>query len=103
LWLDKAVWFSTDPQSRKGRNMAERPSVIVHLESGDDVVIVEGVAHRVSAIADLQRFVDAYAAKYDFSMDPTNPDFGVYRVVPSVVLAWLEADFPGGATRWKIA
>jgi len=43
LWVDGAVWFSTDPASLKARNLAARPEVVVHLESGDDVVVVEGV------------------------------------------------------------
>ena len=33
---------------RKGRNLAENPNVAVHLESGDDVVILEGVAEVVT-------------------------------------------------------
>ena len=39
LWLAGAFFFSTDPQSRKGRNLAVNPNVVVHLESGDDVTI----------------------------------------------------------------
>src|SRR3954449_10964184 len=42
LWFDGAVVFSTDPTSTKGRNLAHRPDVVVHLESGDEAVIVEG-------------------------------------------------------------
>src|SRR3954470_22957037 len=42
LWLDDAVMFSTSRRSMKGRNLARRPDVIVHLESGDDAVILEG-------------------------------------------------------------
>ncbi len=102
LWMDDCAWFSTDPKSLKGRNIAERPEIVVHLESGDDVVIVEGEAKRIPGSKELARFADAYEQKYNYRMDPTNPDFGVYRVVPSVVLAWLESDFPGIATRWKL-
>src|SRR2546425_1061199 len=47
LWLDDAVWFSTDRASRKGRNLLASPTVVVHLESGDDVVILEGEAELV--------------------------------------------------------
>jgi PPOX class probable F420-dependent enzyme len=102
LWLDDAIWFSTDPKSLKGRNLARRPEVVVHLESGDDVVIVEGRADRISEPAPLARFADVYEQKYNLRMDPTNPDFGIYRVEPLVVLAWLESDFPGIATRWRL-
>src|SRR5436309_3077693 len=47
LWTDGAFYFSTDPASRKGRNITANPEVVVHLESGDDVVIVEGRIERV--------------------------------------------------------
>ena len=103
LWLDDAVFFSTDPESLKGRNIAARPDIVVHLESGDDVVIVEGTAARVTDAAALEGFADAYGVKYQMRPDPTNPDFGFYRVEPTVVLAWLESDFPGIATRWKLS
>jgi pyridoxine/pyridoxamine 5'-phosphate oxidase len=42
LWIDDAVVFSTSPESRKGRDLAHDPRVVVHLESGNEVVIVEG-------------------------------------------------------------
>src|SRR4051812_9693775 len=44
LWLDGRFYFSTDPASRKGRNLAANPALVVHLESGDDAVILEGTA-----------------------------------------------------------
>ena len=44
VWLDDAVWFSTAPSSVKGRNIARDPRVVVHLESGDETVILEGEA-----------------------------------------------------------
>ena len=31
LWLDGAVLFSTDPSSRKGRNLTANPAAVVHL------------------------------------------------------------------------
>src|SRR5436305_12648196 len=43
LWMDEAFYFSTDASSVKGRNLAARPDVVVNLESGDDVVVVEGM------------------------------------------------------------
>ena len=94
LWQDGGLLFSCGRQSRKARALAEDPRIVVHLESGDDVVIVEGVAEPVSATgAD----IDAYAAKYDFRADPGE---GWYRVVPRRVLAWREADYPRSATRF---
>src|SRR3954465_8188494 len=42
LWLDGAVWFSPDPGSTKARTFAARPDAVVHLESGAEVVVLEG-------------------------------------------------------------
>lgn len=101
LWLDGRVYFSTDPSSRKGRNLRARPDVVVHLESGDDVVIIEGVAEAVTDAMTLARFADAYDAKYQFRPEPGNPAHGVYSVRPRRGFSWLEKNFPGTATRWR--
>ena len=99
LWFGDAVVFSTDPASRKGRNLAARPEAVVHLESGDDVVILEG---RVEGFGgDFGASADAYQAKYAFRPEP-GPDHGVYAMRPRIVLAWREVDFPRSATRWVL-
>lgn len=94
LWRDSALLFSCGRESRKARALARDPRIVVHLESGDEVVIVEGVAEPVSATdAD----IDAYAEKYDFRADPGE---GWYRVVPRRAFAWQEATYPNSATRF---
>jgi hypothetical protein len=100
IWLDGAVWFSTDPESTKGRNLAERPDVVVHLESGDEVVIVEGLA----GPAPFERF-EAYRAEYRRKYDFEHPSWGapaaaVFAVVPRRILTWSEREFPGTAVAW---
>jgi nitroimidazol reductase NimA-like FMN-containing flavoprotein (pyridoxamine 5'-phosphate oxidase superfamily) len=42
VWIDDAVVFGTSARSRKGRNLTRDPRVVVHLESGDEVVVLEG-------------------------------------------------------------
>ncbi len=83
VWLDGAVYFSTDPQSRKGRNLAANPEVVIHLESGDDVVILEGRVETVTDRAVLQQADQAYFAKYQFNLvgDLAAPGL-VYRLRP---------------------
>ncbi len=103
LWLDEAFYFSTDPTSRKARNLAARPDVVVHLESGDEVVVFEGTAERVAPADAPPGFADAYEAKYGFRIDPTNPDYGLYRLHPRAAYAWRERDYPQSATRWRVA
>jgi hypothetical protein len=99
IWLEGAVWFSTDPGSVKGRNIARDPRVVVHLESGDDVAILEGVAEAPDR-AKLDEFVDAYDAKYGFRIEPSGETMGIYRLRPRTALAWRESDYPRSATRW---
>jgi PPOX class probable F420-dependent enzyme len=103
LWMDEAFYFSTDAASRKGRNLAANPSVAVHLESGDEVAILEGRAEQVVAPPVLGRFADAYEAKYKLRPDVSGATAPVYRVQPAVALAWEEKDFPKTATRWTFA
>ena len=100
LWLDDSLVFSSGSTSRKSRNLAHDPRVVVHLESGDDVVVVEGLAERVTDGVELGVIAELYSAKYDFAFDPTNPDYPVFRVRPRVAYAWLERDFAGTATRF---
>jgi PPOX class probable F420-dependent enzyme len=100
LWLDGMFYFATDPTSRKGRNLAANPHAVVHLESGDNVAILEGTVGVVKRAALLRRFADAYEAKYDFRPDVSDPSATVYRLRPEVAFAWGEKDFPSSATRW---
>jgi hypothetical protein len=99
LWLDDVFFFSSDPTSRKGRNIAAGSPVVMHLESGDDVVILEGDAAQPQPEL-LGRAATAYREKYDTPIDPDNPGHGMYVVRPTVVLAWREQDFPTSATRF---
>jgi PPOX class probable F420-dependent enzyme len=100
LWLDDALWFSTSPESQKGRNLARDPRVLVHLESGDDVVILTGEADRARDGEALERFADAYEAKYDYRVDVTSGDTPVYVLKPRTAQTWTERDFPRAAVRW---
>jgi pyridoxine/pyridoxamine 5'-phosphate oxidase len=98
LWHEGAFIFATDPLSRKGRNISHNPSVVIHLESGDDVVILEGTIETVNRADRLEEIASAYRAKYDVGVDSGQ----VYAVRPQKAFAWSEAEFPASATRWKL-
>jgi general stress protein 26 len=93
VWADGAVYFGTNPSSRKGRNITRDPRVVVHLESGDEVVILHGEAEVVDVDDSV---LDAYAAKYGYRPPSTQ----LYCLRPNRALAWLEADYPQTATRF---
>ncbi len=44
VWVDHALYFDGSPETRRSRNLAVNPAIAVHLESGDQVVILEGEA-----------------------------------------------------------
>lgn len=100
MWFERAFFFSTDVSSRKVRNLGHSPNIAVHLESGDEAVILEGVVERLAELDLLERFADAYKVKYDFRPDLTDPNTATYRLMPRVAFAWMESSFPETATRW---
>jgi pyridoxine/pyridoxamine 5'-phosphate oxidase len=93
VWVDGAVYFGTNPESQKGRNLARDPRALVHLESGDEVVILHGEAE----VRDVEDSVlDAYEGKYGYRP----PGKSLFRLRPTRALAWLETDYPKTATRF---
>lgn len=100
LWLDGAVMFDADVKAMKALNLARDPRAVVHLESGDDVVIVEGVAAPMAGDDLRERYADAYEQKYNFRPEGMEGAVG-FRVTPKIVLAWHETDFPKTATRFR--
>lgn len=97
LWHKGGFFFATEAASRKARNLAENPQLIVHLESGDDVVILEGTGERVQKAQQLRALDSEYSAKYAVQL-ADSPTFTLHI---ETAFAWYERDFPGSATRWK--
>jgi hypothetical protein len=96
VWLDDRLFFGGGPNTRWSRNLAANPHVAVHLESGEDVVILEGSVDRITNSEDpmVVRIDDAYEPKYDMRH---GIPFWVLR--PRLVFAW--SNFPKDATRWR--
>jgi PPOX class probable F420-dependent enzyme len=100
LWHEGAFYFSSAPDSRKAKNLAGNPAVTVHLESGDEVVVVEGTADYASDEDLLGRLGEKYSRKYSFDVSFTGGR-PLVVVRPRVAYAWVEQDFPSSATRFK--
>lgn len=102
VWSDGRLVFGTNPSSRKGRNLAHDPRISVHLESGDDVVILEGVAEQLGDDDRAGKVVDAYERKYGWRPEVADmPRW--WTLAPALAFAWLESDFPGTATRYRFS
>jgi len=103
VWSENKFYFSTDRGSRKGLNLAANSAVVVHLESGEDVAIVEGLAREMLEVPPT---VDqAYLTKYKMRMTSLPPGAVplFLEVTPRVAFAWHEQNIRGTATRWVFA
>ena len=90
VWRDAVLHLSIGSPTIR-RALDADPRVTVHLESGTDVVIVEGTS---TAAPTASGIVRAYDAKYDWSYD--TQEYGdLVRVAPSVVKAWRAARWAG--------
>jgi PPOX class probable F420-dependent enzyme len=99
LWHDGDFYFSSSPDSRKAKNLAANPAITVHLESGDEVVVVEGEADYASDEDLLRRLGEDYSRKYSFDVTFTGGR-PLVVVSPRVAYAWIEQSFPSSATRF---
>ena len=101
VWVDGAFYFDGIPTARWARNMAANPSIAVHLESGDDVVVLEGTAEDIDRVTDADlaaRIVGVWDAKYGSEL-PQPAARGIFRLRPQVARGWSR--FPHDATRWR--
>jgi hypothetical protein len=106
VWVDDALYFEGSPETRRARNLAQNPAISVHLESGSNVVILEGEAHLAGKPTRelAQRLAAAFEQKYgasdDYHPGPDQWDSGGLWVLrPKVAFGWK--DFPTSLTRWK--
>ena len=97
LWVNGAVCFGGHGV-RWDRNLAENPEVTVHLESGDEVVILEGTAKR---IADLNDPIMASAAKVSQEKYGMGGEGPFWMLRPRTVFGWTTSKRFQDATRWR--
>ncbi|HEX5415622.1 MAG TPA: pyridoxamine 5'-phosphate oxidase family protein [Chloroflexota bacterium] len=106
VYVDDTLYIETGPVSRGGRNLASNPAIAVHVQRGEDVVIVEGEAEPAFALPpdSAARIAAAVDRKYGKSgYHPTPEQYerdgsGLYRIRPRAVFAW--SDFLKDPTRW---
>ena len=103
IWLEDAVYFGTDRRSRKAKNLATNPSLVIHLESGDDAVILEGVAEEVTERVLIKRIDQVYSRKYKMRVSSAPGQVVIYALRPRVAFGWRERDFNRSPTRWMFA
>jgi hypothetical protein len=99
VWLDATLYFDGPPTTRWARNLAANPRLTVHLESGEDVVIVDGLADDLVTDDELAgRIVTAWNVKYG-RLAPEPATVGLFRQRPRSARAWSHSSLVDG-TRW---
>src|SRR5256886_9524919 len=64
IWWRDAFWFSTGPRTRKAKNIAADPHVVIGTEKADEAVILEGTAEEIKDRAAWKQLAQIYNAKY---------------------------------------
>jgi len=96
VYIQGKVYFDGSPETRHARNIATNQHVVMHLESGEDVIIVEGVAKASGRpVPELAvEIAKAYAEKYADRGYAPQPDQwnegGLFEIMPHTVLAWTQ-------------
>lgn len=97
VWVDDTFYCGGE-RTRWVRNLAVDPRITVHRESGETVVIIEGVAERIADETADPALVEGLDAAYEgkYGIEHGTPFFAVR---PRRVFAW--SDYPTDATRWE--
>jgi hypothetical protein len=101
--------FYSEDSTVRSRNLAEDPRVVLHLESGSDVLILHGTAARGDGAGSDAAINAAYAAKYT---DPTDLEYlpdaegmegaRLWTVTPERAIAWrLGSSDEWDNRRWR--
>ncbi len=105
VWLDNRFYYDGAATTVHARNAEQNPACTMTLESGTEVVIVEGRSTTTQAELDglggrLAAAFAKYAPEYEPAADSwAGPDGGGLRVlIPQRVLAWFA--FPTDCTRF---
>ncbi len=95
-YLDGKIYYDGSPQTRHARNLRKNPHVAVHLESGDQAVILEGTARPAGVPAPelAVRLAQALSSKYAASGYAPEADQwnagGLFEFIPRQCLAWTQ-------------
>ncbi|MEV0168640.1 pyridoxamine 5'-phosphate oxidase family protein [Nonomuraea fuscirosea] len=114
VWVDEALYLSSDPTARKSRNLDGDAHCSIATSCHDLDLVVEGKAERVTDPRRLQRIAAAYKAKYNWPVTvdgaaltapyaaPTAGEgpFAVYEVDPVIVFGFPTSG-KFAPTRWR--
>jgi general stress protein 26 len=113
LWVDGRFYFTSGAGTRKSRNLAENPNIVISVKLQDLDLVVEGTATKVTDEPSLHRLAERYDAQgwpakvengaltAPFSAPSAGlAPWDLYVVTPTTAFGVATAE-PFGATRWR--
>jgi len=89
IWKQSRFYFETAPNSVKGRNLSSNQSLVVHVQDGNDTVILEGTTRREKTTEAMNQLRKDYLRKYQYTPDWSNEQEQiVFMVEPKIIHAW---------------
>jgi pyridoxine/pyridoxamine 5'-phosphate oxidase len=105
IWWQDAFWFSTGARTRKAKNIAAEPRVVIGTEKAEEAVILEGTVEEIKDRAVWKQLVEVYNRKYGGDVGPLLESSGgsVFRVTPQIAFGQDEhtENFTESVTRWQ--
>ncbi|HKV62457.1 MAG TPA: pyridoxamine 5'-phosphate oxidase family protein [Candidatus Acidoferrum sp.] len=105
VWWQEALWFSTGPRTRKAKNIAADPHVVIGTEKADEAVILEGTAEEIKDRLVWKQLAQIYNSKYGGDVEPLlmASDGCVFCVTPQIAFGQDEhsENFSESVTRWQ--
>jgi hypothetical protein len=101
-WVDQCLYLDGSPHTRWARNLARHPAATIHLDDGNDVVILEGQVVDLPTLPDAaraQQIITMWLAKYG-KLAPDPVGRGIFEFRPSSIRAWSAEHLHDG-TCWR--
>lgn len=104
--VDDVLYVYTERSTVKARNIGVDPRVVIHLESGEDVVIVHGRVVDLGRPAQHPALMAEFERKYERPQETpflpsSDPSFdALYSLVPARALLWSLPDTEASTRRW---
>ncbi len=94
VFIDEKIYYDGSPETRHNRNVALNPHISVHLESGTEAVILEGISGPAGKPSPElgKKLSEAYKKKYKelgYAPEPNSWDEGgLFVFIPRQCIAW---------------
>ncbi|MHA2089600.1 MAG: pyridoxamine 5'-phosphate oxidase family protein [Candidatus Kariarchaeaceae archaeon] len=95
IWQDNFFYFGGGSKTQNAKNLQNNSSIIVHTESGENVVIIEGKVELFDDEKLNEKLGKAYEKRYGMFHSPP-----FWRVIPEIVFAWSIEDFASTPTKF---